>query len=43
MSGIAEIFRGIGVLLIDLAQRGMHPASPYRAIVLRNRLARGKW
>lgn len=43
MNGISQLLRGMVVLLIDAAQFGMSPASPYRSIIFRNRMERGKW
>jgi hypothetical protein len=43
LRGLSSVLRLVGPALVDLAQLGMHPSSPHRAIVLRNQLARGKW
>jgi hypothetical protein len=43
LRGLSSVVRLMAPAFIDAANWGMHPASPYRAIVLRNRLARGRW
>jgi hypothetical protein len=42
MRSLSSIWRVIALAAVDAWSWGMHPASPYKPIVLRNRVARGR-